>query len=368
MRDSPIDVLLIEDDEDDYLLTRALLGESEDARFSLNWIRTARDGLAALLEGHSDVALLDHRLGMDTGLDVLAKAMAQGCRIPIIMLTGNNDRALDLQAMERGATDFLQKGHFSARLLERAIRYAIERRRAEVQTLALTLEQERSEILAEFIRDALHEFRTPLTNIRSSLFMVTNARNDEERGKYSERIDAQVDLISSLVETLALMTELDSITVLALEAVNLAHVLDVLCEQYRTLAAAKSVHVSLKREDRLPRVHGDEQRLIITLRKVLDNAVRYTPAGGSVEIWAGRQDGALLIRVQDSGLGIAPEKLPRIFERFYREDNAHSTPGFGLGLPIAKAIIDAHQGRIEVESVSGQGSIFTLILPLSDPA
>jgi len=140
MHDDAVRVLLVEDDEDDYVLTRDLLAEGFGARVSLVWASTRAAGLERLTHDTFDVALLDYNLGSETGVDVLREARARGCRTPIIMLTGQDDRATDLNAMHAGAADYLVKGRVTGEMLERAIRYARERHRLleEISALSLT--------------------------------------------------------------------------------------------------------------------------------------------------------------------------------------------------------------------------------------
>lgn len=120
-------VLLIEDDEDDVLITRDLLEEGSAVPFDLNWIDNADDGLAALRDNHHDVALIDYRLGPESGIDLVRQAQREGISIPLILLTGQGDHDLDLRAVEIGAADYLVKGLVSAQSLIRSIRYAIDR-------------------------------------------------------------------------------------------------------------------------------------------------------------------------------------------------------------------------------------------------
>ncbi|MBD1920102.1 response regulator [Microcoleus sp. FACHB-831] len=127
----PIRVLLVEDDEDDYILTRDLLDEVERVRFSLEWVATYDAALEAIAQTRHDVYLVDYRLGDRNGLELLREAVAKGCKAPIILLTGQGDREIDVEAMKAGAADYLDKGHIGAPLLEHSIRYAIERKQAE---------------------------------------------------------------------------------------------------------------------------------------------------------------------------------------------------------------------------------------------
>jgi two-component system, cell cycle sensor histidine kinase and response regulator CckA len=131
MSDTPqIRVLLIEDDEDDYILTRGLFAEIKGSDFQLDWFKTAHQGLEAMLRNQHDVSLLDYRLGARTGLEVLAEAVQRGCQAPIILLTGLGEHEVDVQAMKAGAADYLVKAGLRADSLERSIRYALERKRS----------------------------------------------------------------------------------------------------------------------------------------------------------------------------------------------------------------------------------------------
>jgi diguanylate cyclase (GGDEF)-like protein len=140
MHDAPVRVLLVEDDEDDYVLTRDLLAEGFGGRVTMVWASTRTAGLERLTHDQFDVALVDYNLGSETGLDLLREARARGCRTPVIMLTGQDDRATDLNAMHAGAADYLVKGRVTSDMLERAIRYARERHRLleEISALSLT--------------------------------------------------------------------------------------------------------------------------------------------------------------------------------------------------------------------------------------
>jgi two-component system, cell cycle response regulator len=135
-------VLLVEDDEDDCVLTRDLMAEGFGSAFEMTWASTAETGLEELTNGTYDVALVDYNLGAATGVDLLRTAVAQGCRIPVIMLTGQADRATDLKAMHAGAADYLVKSRVTSDMLERAIRYARERHRLLEQISALSLTDE----------------------------------------------------------------------------------------------------------------------------------------------------------------------------------------------------------------------------------
>ncbi|MCH8007158.1 MAG: response regulator, partial [Planctomycetes bacterium] len=130
-------ILLVEDDEDDYVLARGLLREIFGPALKLDWVETWDAGLAALRKGTHDICLADYRLGDRNGLDLVREAATLGCAAPIILLTGQDNREIDLAAVKAGATDYLVKGQITAPLLDRAIRYAIERKKVEQQLVTL---------------------------------------------------------------------------------------------------------------------------------------------------------------------------------------------------------------------------------------
>ncbi len=135
-----IRVLLIEDDEDDYCLVRDIFSDIKRWQYDLEWVSTCEAGLEAICRQEYDVCLLDYRLGDGTGLDLLRETTRCGCKMPIILLTGEGDHKVDVEAMNAGAADFLIKGQIDAAGLERSIRYAITRRRAE-EELAATVDE-----------------------------------------------------------------------------------------------------------------------------------------------------------------------------------------------------------------------------------
>ncbi len=140
MSSEVVRILLVEDDEDDHVLTGNLLSDGFGSRFTLDWVQDTTAGLERLTTRTYDVALVDYNLGSNTGIELLRDAVARGCHTPVIMLTGQNDRATDLAAMHAGAADYLVKGRVTGDMLERSIRYARERHRllAEISALSLT--------------------------------------------------------------------------------------------------------------------------------------------------------------------------------------------------------------------------------------
>lgn len=238
-----------------------------------------------------------------------------------------------------------------------------DRKQMEKQRLVLELEKERVKLLAQFIEQSSHEFRTPLTVMQSSLSVLMQTDNEAKREQKAAVIEAQIDGLTRLVDMLQRMSQLDSRGSIELEP---GLVNDIVAEVAATTQyAAAEAHVKLRFEagEGLPSVLLNEDYLQEAIRQLVENAIRYTPAEGTVTLCTTQQDSSVIIEIADTGIGIPADSLPHIFERFYRLDSAHSTPGFGLGLPIAQSIVETHGGKIVVESEPHKGSVFKIMLP-----
>jgi two-component system phosphate regulon sensor histidine kinase PhoR len=152
---------------------------------------------------------------------------------------------------------------------------------------------------------------------------------------------------------------------MAQEPVELASVLARAVARLRHQAQREGVDLELEDAPALPAIRGDAERLERVAVNLIHNALKFTPAGGSVRVTASIEAGAVVVRVSDTGVGIAPEDLPRIFERFYKADRARSSGGTGLGLAIVKHTVEAHGGSVSVESVPGRGATFSFSIPVA---
>ena len=265
----------------------------------------------------------------------------------------------------------------------------------ELGRLARTLNEMLARLEAAFAQvrrfsaDASHELKTPLTVLRGEIEVaLRNRRDPAEYERVLRAVLEEVESMARLVDDLLLLSRADA-GALKLDSgpVELDRLVEDVAKEGEVLGRAKRVRVTIKSLEPLV-VRGDGPRLKQLLRNLVENAVKYTSPGGQVTLalQAVRRDGSepdskfeirnsklaealgvwAEIVVQDAGIGIAPEALPRIFERFYRVDPARSreTGGAGLGLCIAKTVAEAHGGAIEVQSAPGAGSTFTVRLPL----
>jgi two-component system, OmpR family, sensor kinase len=216
-----------------------------------------------------------------------------------------------------------------------------------------------------FVADASHELRAPLTTIRGNLEFVRRARDLPAQTRDEALVDAlaESERMTRLVDDLLALARADAGQALDMRPVALHELLADLRQEVAARAGEREL--CLERLDEAW-VWGDPDRLKQVALILVDNALRYTPAGGTVTLSLVAGDGRATLRVADTGIGIDPEDRPHIFDRFYRADKARARDeaGAGLGLAIAAAIVDQHEGSIEVESAPGAGSIFAVHLRL----
>jgi two-component system phosphate regulon sensor histidine kinase PhoR len=218
----------------------------------------------------------------------------------------------------------------------------------------------------DFVANTSHELKTPVASIQAAAETIRDAARDDPRaaGRFAEQLHRDALRLSRIVSDLLDLSRLEA------ERPRLSPVrLDRLTseEMDRIMDHAGRAGVNLEFRSDPAIVHGSQGDLALLVRNLLDNAVRYSPDGGRVEVEVASSDGEALLAVRDTGIGIPSRDLPRIFERFYRVDRARSreTGGTGLGLSIAKHVAEQHGGRIEVDSELGRGSEFRVRLPAS---
>lgn len=379
-------ILLVDDDSDDYLLTRATLERIRGVRYSVAWAQTYEEALSALLTGPYDACLLDHRLGAKTGLMLLQEAQDAGCETPVIMLTGVGDPEVDLAAMAAGAADFLVKGRFDADLLEHTIRYAINHKRSELllKRNAQALAEKNRELLAmheeleakngellrlnheknRFLGMAAHDLRSPLGVILGySDFLIA------VRGPFMQQSDLDIiqKIRSSSHFMMQLLNELLDISTiesgqlhLSLRSTDMVEMVEANADLNRVLASRKGMRLDVVSGAAVPRADVDARKVEQVLNNLLSNAIHYAQPNTRIEVSVQAQGGEVVIAVKDEGPGIAPEDAEKLWKPFGRTKNV-STGGeksTGLGLAIARRIVEAHGGRIWVESELGKGSTF----------
>lgn len=240
-----------------------------------------------------------------------------------------------------------------------------ERKSAEERRLALNLEKERVRVLMEFVQHASHDFRTPLSTINTSVYLLERTEDPQRRQQRLDGIKDQVMHLERLVSGLLTMSRLDAGVAMKVRPENINQIILKVIGVSKTPANKKNLTIIPHLDESLPSAQVDILQIHHALENILENAIHHTPEAGTITLRSALQDDEIVIDVEDTGIGIGPDDLPRIFERFYRADKARSGGGPGLGLPIALKIIEGHGGRITVQSALGRGSLFRIYLPLN---
>ena len=245
---------------------------------------------------------------------------------------------------------------------ERLKHEILERERYERQALDLAIEHERRRILSEFIQKASHEFKTPLSIINVNSHLIKRLL-PEERQRLLNTIDDQTKYIDGLVSRMVLMSRLDSGISPAMEHLAIDEIVRALCANAESSYQEKPLTLTVDLCAPDAWVLADRDFLLIALQNLLDNALKYSDDQVEIRVSSRMESEMLSLTIADKGVGIPVELQARVFERFYRVDEAHSTRGFGLGLPIAKRIIESSGGTIDLTSTVGGGTTVTVLLP-----
>jgi signal transduction histidine kinase len=222
----------------------------------------------------------------------------------------------------------------------------------------------------EFLTNVAHELRTPLM-AASGYLQILQQGHVLNQGQLTQALDTisrNVHQIVTLVNDILFLQEMD-LVLPDFQAVEMGEVASAVLERYKTQAAARGIHLSLTEDRDLPPVSGDGKSLERALTALVDNAIKFSPKGGDVEIRLKKGQGQVMVTVEDHGIGISPNTRPRIFDRFYHleKEAGDLFGGIGLGLAITRQVIQQHKGSIDVESDHGKGSTFTLRLPVWTP-
>ncbi len=350
-------------------LERAFTGKSgKPLRLRLNGERVFLETASVLL---FDGNILQIGINVSSRVHLLSRlriTFAFGM-IPLVLLsfvTGSLIAARSLKpiaGLNSTARSIIATGDISSRISARG-------RGDELDDLVILFNRmlERIEVLVRGMRGALdsvaHDLRTPMTRLRGSAELAL--RSSKKAGDYREALQdclEESELILKMLNTLMDITEAESGAMkLNKNEVNLKSLITECMDVYRFVSEEKEISLEVfSRPD--VTVYADASRIRQAVLNLVDNAIKYTPRGGRVDISAQEDQQKVKIRVSDTGIGIAEDELPQIFNRLYRSPHTRSTRGLGLGLSFVHAIVRAHGGEIQVESEPGKGSSFTIILP-----
>jgi signal transduction histidine kinase len=387
MEREKIKVLLVEDDEDDYVLIRDLLSEIKNTEYVIEWARSYDEALKRMARPEPWICLMDYRLGAHDGLEILQGTIRDVTRPPVIFVTGWENYETDLKAMRSGATDYLVKSQLSAPLLDRSIRYAMERWKSE-QALRKAYEEmeirveERTAELAEanaalersseeiklFAYTVAHDLKNPVLVTHGLARRLSKHCRDmlDDKGKeYCRRILATSEQTAALVEQIyAYISARECHPVIG--NVSLADVLQSIREEFGSQLKLRNICWSQPDEDY--EIPADRLSLIRILRNLVENALKYGGDGlRRIQVGYRENRNHHVISVQDDGAGIRGPDTRKIFGLFARSSNAGGVQGLGLGLSIVKELARQHNGDVWVEPTAERGAAFFVSLSKCPP-
>ncbi len=362
-------ILLIDDDEDDFVNLRDLFEEIPRSKYKITWKSSYKEGLEALHKHVFDACLLDYRLGEHTGIDLLKEVQKLGLVCPIIFLTGHSDFDLDIQAMQVGASEYLIKGQLTAPLLERSVRYSMKHA-LDMEELkeskAQILQQDRLASLGLLASSLAHEIGTPLGIIRSRAELVERRTGTSEPTKQDmSTVITQIDRIAKLVNSLLHLAREKQSDMAA--AVDLNSVIqDVLnLMQHEFDRKGVSLDVSIPEGTAVKAESGPLGQVFLNLFVNALHAVDEAKKQGREKdhkliLNVNNSGDSVEISVQDTGCGISEKNLSQLFKPFFTTKDIGL--GTGLGLATSYKLVQSWNGTITVESKEGVGATFKIKL------
>ncbi len=386
MEKTKIHVLLVEDSPSDAKLLREVFIRADKEKWQMAHVErlseaidacTAKSSLVSESEDKFNVVLLDlHLPDSIGGLDTLKEFRAAVPDVPVVVLTGLDDEELALQAMAEGAQDYLVKNEITIQIILRAIRYAIERgeilqqlRESEQRTReALLKEKELNELKSNFVAMVSHEFRTPMTTIRTSIDLLqfhNNKLTEERRAIYFERMENAIKQMLQLLDEVLFLSRNEAGKLKYKPApLNLVNLCREITDSVQFSAGVQHT-IIFTSSGECSHVEMDEELLSCIFTNLLSNAIKYSLPEKNIYFDLICQDSIVTFHIKDQGIGIPPKDQIHLFENFHRGSNVGKVQGTGLGLAIVKKCVELHGGEIKVESEVGVGTTVIIKIPLN---
>ncbi len=378
-----VKILLIEDNLAEARLLQEFLKQAKSHEFSLVHVKRLGEALQELRRGTYHVILLDLTLPDSQGLASLAPLISQAPCLPIVVLTNTNDDKLALEAVRRGAQDYLVKRQVNSELLIRSLCYAIERKqvletlravnetletRVQERTAELVKVQEISQFKSEFVSMISHDIRSPLNTIQLIAGLLQNSGDKlpkEKKISHFQLIRSAIKNMAQLLDEVSFIGRADSGKLYCeFHPLDLENFCRQLVEEAQLSTQQKHLTVIFTSVNELGETLWDESLLRHTFSNLLSNAIKYSPLGGTVRFQLIGQEKTVVFQIQDEGIGIPKEDQHRLFKPFYRASNVGRIPGTGLGLAIVKKCVETLEGEISVHSEVGVGTTFAVTLPI----
>jgi len=331
-------------------------------------VSTATDGmqgLALIQESQPDLVFVDLKMPGISGLEVLEKVKELDATIVSVVITGFATVSSAVEAMKRGAYDFLPKP-FTPDEFRLITRRGLERRELTLETIALRREKEM--LRENFAAIVSHELKSPLGALQQNLYVLSSELGDHLNETQKARLERMKVRLDDLMKLITSWLRVLSVDVNKIREnffpLDVRQMIQKAVESTEPHAIRKDIEIVTTVEENLRPINGDEVSFVEVLVNMIGNAVKYSYIGGKVYVNAREQGEQIEISITDTGVGIAKEELPNLFNDFYRGKSGQTIEGsHGLGLTISRKIIEAHNGTMSVESELGKGTTFVIRVP-----
>ncbi len=354
-------ILVIDDDEVIRDSCKQIISE-QDHQVELAY--NGEVGLQKMNEIKPDLVLIDLKMPGIDGMTLIDTIHQLDSNIIMIVITGYATIESAVEAIKLGAYDFLPKP-FTPNELRIVTKRGLERRKLILETEILRKEKEK--LRENFITLVSHELRSPLSAVQQNLMVITTGMSGvipEKIKNILQKMSKRINDLIALINDWLNMSRIETGEIIReMHPVNLKEILSDVIDQVNPLAKEKKVTLQLHYPEKYPEIMGNRETLQMLFTNLIDNGIKYNNDNGRVDITVEGETDHTKVTIRDHGIGIQKEKLPLIFEQFYRVKQDAFTQGSGLGLSIAKQIAEAHYGSIEVQSEVNVGTTFTVYLP-----
>ena len=378
-------VLLVEDNPMDVEIVARTLSKNPYIKCALEIAQTSEEAIEKVQKENFDIILCDFNLPGMTGLEMLRKFNENKIVIPVVIVSSQRDQKIAAQIIKEGAYDYVAKEDGYSTALPFVIqdtlsrfRFRQERERLEREILQKNADLEKinqdlnrlNQLKSNFLSVASHELRTPLAIVQETCSLILEERigvlNDKQR-MFLENIKTQTDRLLRTVTDLLDLTKIEAGKLeLHKTFVEVADWAERIIAFFQVHAREKKIQLISRITALLGQIYMDEDKMIQVLTNFLGNAIKFTPEGGTITISVLDKEDQIEVKINDTGIGIPTEDIPKIFNRFQQAEHQESVylqKGTGLGLVIAKEIVNMHQGEVGVSSQTGVGSTFWFRLP-----
>lgn len=357
-------ILVIDDEE---IVRESCIRILNNPEYIVKTAPNGADGLELLKTFLPDLVLVDLKMPGMSGFEVLEEIYAFDATIVTIVITGFATVNSAVEAMKKGTFDFIPKP-FHPDELRLIVRRGLERRNLVLETISLRNEKEM--LREHFAAIVSHELKSPLTAVQQNLYTLADDLEDiidQPQRDMIKRLQERIKELMNLIKTWLRVISVDISKISEqFEKIDLVPLVENAIETVDRQAVRKDITINIDKGQENIVIEGDHGALTEAIINLLTNSIKYSQMGGTVEVKVSQDPSQAQISVMDNGVGIAEEDIRFIFTDFYRGKNLpEGERSSGLGLSITKRIIEAHQGLIEVQSKLGQGSIFTIQLPLN---